>query len=152
MPKDGDIGGTIRCGGLQITFIWQADRYTHQIVSSTGCLRALADEADAETPVYTDLHQQGELLFVSGMSGDRHWSASVEPTAAGLVFDLACRTKSAADGIGVIYRGNGARAVTLADDRAPVTVETVGERQTISPLGPLPAPPLTLRLRYQISA
>lgn len=45
-------------------------------------------------PCFTELHQQGEMLFLTGADGPCHWSMSVESTQnSGIVFDVACRIK-----------------------------------------------------------
>ena len=48
-------------------------------------------------PCFTELHQQDDLLFLTGADGPCHWSMSVESQPAlerpGIVFDVACRIK-----------------------------------------------------------
>jgi hypothetical protein len=51
----------------------------------------------ASQPCFTELHQQGEMLFLTGADGPCHWSMSVESredsSGSRLFFDVACRMK-----------------------------------------------------------
>jgi hypothetical protein len=48
-------------------------------------------------PCFTELHQQGDMLFLTGADGPCHWSMSVESrqdsSGNSLLFDVACRIK-----------------------------------------------------------
>lgn len=48
-------------------------------------------------PCFTELHQQGDMLFLTGADGPCHWSMSVESrkdfSGSRLLFDMACRVK-----------------------------------------------------------
>ncbi|MEM6798519.1 MAG: hypothetical protein AAF589_03305 [Planctomycetota bacterium] len=96
----------LRSGSLALTFFWCADRYQHR-VSDGDSTRESVDSKALESPVYTDVHQQGDVLFASGLSGDSHWSASVQPEGVGFQFDVACRVKSEIPGPASLYRGHG---------------------------------------------
>ena len=150
MPKQGHIGGRLTSGDLVVEFVWADDRFAHTISQGDRTLAASTAEG-VETPVYQEVHQQGDLVFASGMSGDRHWSASVEPTDAGFLFDVACRAKSPAPEVGVVYDGAvfGIEADTNANE-APANVSTTGAIRVVQPAAPPGPPPVTVRFRYSV--
>lgn len=150
MPKDGEIGGRLTSDELVVEFAWQADRFTHTIVSSDRAIAAITAEG-VETPVYQEVHQQGDLVFASGMSGDRHWSASVEPIDGGFLFDVACRAKSPAGGLGVVYEGDALRIeADPKDPEAPANVSVTGGARVVVPLTAPRLAPVTVRFRYAV--
>jgi hypothetical protein len=58
----------------------------------TPVLESMSDSASQ--PCFTELHQQGEMLFLTGADGPCHWSMSVESRQdSDIVFDIACRIK-----------------------------------------------------------
>lgn len=150
MPKEGEIGAQLTSGAGDLAFCWNGDRFGHAI--NAGALVS-QQHADFETPVFQEVHQQGELVFASGMSGDRHWSASIEASEEGFLFDVACRCKTPAAAIGSAYRIKGQPAVHVIgkaiDDAAPPTIQTVDATLAIESR-PTVAPPATYRYRYAV--
>ncbi|TWU00169.1 hypothetical protein Pla108_11140 [Botrimarina colliarenosi] len=147
MPTEGETVAELVNGGLRLRFVWESDRLTQTLCHGETQLTSL-DQRAIETPVFIELHQQGELIFLSGQSGDRHWSASIEPDDEGFVFDLACRAKSRAEGLGVAYAGSpGLRILTDAEP-APQLLDGV---QTLAIEPPAGDPPYTARRRYRLA-
>ncbi len=150
MPLPNDL--TLESQGVRITFTWSDDRYTHCLTSTEGKLQSLED-LGIETPVFTDAHQQGDLLFLSGMSGDRHWSMSVEPTASGLAMDVACRVKSPVERIGSLYQQTGrikAVAEEIAGSRSSEIVSLEANRLQVTATTISSEPPVTIHYRFRI--
>ncbi|QDT70831.1 hypothetical protein MalM25_37870 [Planctomycetes bacterium MalM25] len=148
MPKEGDTGAKLTSGELTLEFIWRGDRFEHVIQRGEDSL-ASASAPGIETPVYQEVHQQGELVFASGMSGDRHWSASVEPIENGFVFDVACRIKSNVERLGVAYEGDGPLEAAPTDG-SELTNPTQGKHLITAP-SPSRDLPRTLRCCYRIN-
>lgn len=163
MPREGETGARLASSGYELVFAWSGDRFEHTVssgaASSPTAPRIALDSTthpDFETPVYQEVHQQGDLVFASGMSGDRHWSASIEATEDGFLFDVACRYKKPASAIGSAYKRSGTPALhvigkPIDDSRPPqlTTVETtisIESRPTRS--GDTPT---TCRFRYAIA-
>lgn len=114
---------TLENAGTRITFTWRKDRYTHRVETPRGALAA-AEHPEIETPVYTELHRQGDLTFLSGLSDDRHWSLSLEPSEAGFRCDAAVRARSPMTRVGSVYRSEQGHTTHEADgpfDDAPLT-------------------------------
>lgn len=153
MPIEGETGAQLVSGSAKLTFTWRGDRFEHTLESPQGRLIALSNAGGIETPVFTELHQQGDLLFASGMSGDRHWSASIEPIVGGFLLDVACRAKTLAEGLGVVYEGVGLWLESdPTDPDAPTNVAAAGDGQVVVPLAEHDSPPVTVRMRYRVVA
>ena len=105
--------------GLQITFIWQRDRFTHRILAvddkrEVVLLESLdgtsADQWPLSPPLQSLSVEQREagrqVALLVGMAGRSHWSLSVEtrPDERTLVFDAACRVHKPPDMLGSTYR------------------------------------------------
>jgi hypothetical protein len=105
--------------GLRVTFLWDEDRYGHEIAyldggSATVCLAVEAGREQDPWPTSPALQQlsfqdlepgrRGALLV--GMAGQSHWSQSVEADAAttSLAFDVACRVPRQPPWLGSSYR------------------------------------------------
>jgi hypothetical protein len=146
--------------GVRIVFRWIDDRFTHEVACSRHGVDLIETTADGiETPVFTDSQTQAGVLFLSGQSGDRHWSLSVESVDGGLALDVACRAKSPCLRLGSAYEA--------PHDRAVVTTEPAGKRPAASlvrvpasgknPAGlliegqPIAEAPATTRWRYCIT-
>lgn len=61
-----------------------------------------------ETPVLVEIHVQERVCYLTGMSGDRYWSMTVQeaeggPGQAFVEFDVACRAKSPLGTAGSVY-------------------------------------------------
>lgn len=143
---------TLQSQDITLTLQWSGDRYTHSVASKEGTLESCED-ARIETPVFTDAHQQGDLLFLSGMSGDRHWSMSVEPTATGLAMDVACRVKSPVERIGSLYQPTGKITVASEEiDNVPsCEIESLESGcLQITPTSISSESPMTIHYRYRV--
>jgi len=105
--------------GLRITFVWQEDRYGHEIAyiegENTSTLFVTEPgSARAPWPNSPPLQQINWLETVPGqrvgllvgMAGKSHWSLSVQADrhAIGLTLDVACRIQSRPDWLGSTYR------------------------------------------------
>lgn len=146
MPRAGETSGRIVNGELEIAFTWATDRYTHTILG-TGLRLEAAEAEGLDTPVFQEVHQQGEVLFLSGMSGGRHWSASVEPAGEGFAFDVACRVKAADQPAGSVYSGAGFQIEPIITDgkspeRDGLKILAASEKSEA---------PYTIRYRYRIT-
>lgn len=148
MPREGETGARLTSGPMELAFTWKGDRFLHKLRHGDDELAPIgADEL--ETPVYQEVHQQGDLVFASGMSGDRHWSASVEPVEGGFAFDVACRVKSPAESLGVAYEGGAKLRVE------PTDASTRTDDESTQLLRCQPAagePPYTVRCQYRVLA
>jgi hypothetical protein len=149
MPTDGDIVDELTSGRLRLRFVWNGDRLSHSVTDGVSALASL-DQTACETPVYVELHRQGDLVFLSGHSGDRIWSASIEPVEGGFLFDVACRAKSLAEGLGVAYEGPNRLLLSPQDETTRLSAITTCQLLVIPP--PTGTPPYTARCRYRISA
>ena len=148
MPSDGDIIDELTSGRLRLSFVWNGDRLSHSITDGVSTVHSL-DQTACETPVYVELHRQGDLVFLSGHSGDRIWSASVEPTTDGFLFDVACRAKSLAEGLGLAYEGPRRLRLSAEEEDAPAASIEGCQVLVIPP--PVGTPPYTARCRYRIT-
>lgn len=105
--------------GLRVAFIWDEDRYGHEIACLDGrsvvvCLAAETGREQDPWPASPALQQlsfhevepgrRGALLV--GMAGKSHWSQSVEVDAdtTSLTFDVACRVQAQPQWLGSRYR------------------------------------------------
>ncbi len=139
---------------VQVAFHWKVDRYEYTFSSGKYQLQAITDES-IETPVFTDLHQQDQLLFLSGMSDDRHWSMSIEPTDAGFALDIAVRAKSPIQKIGSVYESGTPKQWKLmgiaVDETSAPAVEILSDSKLcVVPLGEFNQAPVTVRYRYLV--
>ena len=137
--------------GITVAFDWAMDRYEMVIQSDTGTLKAVVSDT-VETPVFNDLLPQDDLIFLSGMSDDRHWSMSVEPIDGGFAFDIACRAKSAVNQIGSVLEGDSAafkiQGEAVKDAVAPTVTQT--DHAEIIAKANNSEPPLTVHYRFHV--
>jgi len=141
--------------GLQARFIWDRDRYRHQIeVVSPGVVRPLLqsiegrDQEDwpASPPIqHVNLctiqsdSQHGRVAMLSGAAGDSHWSICVtirDPYDTsvdfpdvdwGLVFDVACRVNRPPKRACSSYQALSAPvAISEKYNRAHIPADSVG--------------------------
>lgn len=149
MPKEGATGARLTNRGCELSFVWEADRFAHRVRDSLKSI----EHPDFETPIFQEVHQQGDLVFASGMAGDRHWSMSVEPCDDGFLFDIACRCKTPAAVIGSAYEKSGESGLHVIgkaiDDAAPPELTTIDATIAIV-TRPTVEPPATHRYRYAI--
>ena len=117
--------------GLRITFLWQEDRYGHEI--------AYVDDQTASTLLVTERESAGlpwpgspplqqiswletapgrRVALLVGMAGKSHWSFSVEADRGmvGLVLDVACRVQCQPEWLGSTYRCEHAVRRAAEDD------------------------------------
>lgn len=108
----------IEGGGFKVSFRRLADRYAHRIEWALGdggyaleSQEGTADEDWPPSPPLQELHFERrepgiQLALLVGRAGGSHWSASIEldPAAAKLTFDVACRVRSAPERLGSSYR------------------------------------------------
>jgi len=107
--------------GLRVTFIWEEDRFGHQIAclearAATVCLTAELGRGRDPWPASPALQQLSlaELqpgrpsALLVGMAGQSHWSQSVEadPATTSLTFDVACRVQREPRWLGSSYRAS----------------------------------------------
>jgi hypothetical protein len=147
MPNAGETVARLASGEVELCFTWEGDRLSHSITDGVSALQSL-DQTVFETPVYVELHRQGDLVFLSGHSGDRIWSASIEPVEAGFLFDVACRAKSLAEGLGIAYEGP--RRLRLSAENEDTPTASIEGCQVLVIQPPVGAPPYTARCRYRI--
>lgn len=105
--------------GLRVTFVWDEDRYGHEVACLDGrspavCLAAEMGREQDPWPASPALQQlsfhelkpgrRGALLV--GMAGRSHWSQCVEVDAdtTSLTFDVACRVQGQPQWLGSSYR------------------------------------------------
>lgn len=143
-----------KSAGIEVKFHWEGDRYQYAFSVGEKQLIAVPDET-IETPVFTDLHQQDDLLFLSGMSDDRHWSMSIEPSDEGFALDIAVRAKSSVSKIGSVYALTDAEAwrvtgVDVDKTSAPNVEPLETNKLSIRPLGDFNQSPITVRYRYLV--
>lgn len=148
MPNAGETVARLTSGEVELCFTWEGDRLSHSVTNGVSVLHSL-DQTACETPVYVELHRQGDLVFLSGHSGDRIWSASIEPVEGGFFFDVACRAKSLAEGLGLAYEGPNYFKVSPEAEDAPAAAIEGCQVLVIQP--PVGTPPYTARCRYRIT-
>lgn len=151
MPEERVIGGRLVCGDLTLEFVWFGEGFEH--VAQHGQNRLRSSQAPGyATPIYQEVHQQGELLFASGHSGHCHWSASFQPSDNGFLADVACRVlKDPTKAIGVAYLG-GTGVSVVPDDGSTLTEPDATSLLLTPPTPTTPngPPPFTVRCRYRI--
>ncbi|MEN1680363.1 MAG: hypothetical protein AAGJ46_12290 [Planctomycetota bacterium] len=153
MPEKDEF--VLEAGRLKITFHWKVDRFEHRISAGNETRRA-ATKPEYLAPVFTEVHQQGELLFLSGHGPGCHWSASVEAEEQAFLFDVACRAGKEVGEIGSGYVGDGLLVEPAKDVGAivlPGAQEVAGAPAwSIKPVASWSGFPGTLRYGYRISA
>jgi hypothetical protein len=110
---------TLSAGDLRVEFVRGADRYRHAIVEGAAeptrpllsSIEGLADDDWPASPPLQELHveKRGEgrkVALLVGRAGHSHWSLSVEVDGSQqtLLFDVACRSLAASDGLSSSYR------------------------------------------------
>lgn len=127
--------------GVRVEFHWSGDRYAHTIFAVAGdhAVPLLAsveggpDDLFPPSPSYSELHRQADTLYLGGATSAAYWSMSVEANEAELVFDVACRLKTAAPSLSSLYRPFNettieqvveAVVVSLPDTSCKVTIST----------------------------
>ncbi|QDU91706.1 hypothetical protein Pla175_51360 [Pirellulimonas nuda] len=144
----------VQSGHVELTLAWRDDRY-QQLLAAGDARRESELIKCLHSPVFTEVHQQGDLLFLSGADRDCHWSASIEPLPDGFLFDVACRVKAMRyGGIAAMYVGTGLafepaesgalapRVEGSADGACILIVALEASRTQVTP-------PCTVRFRYR---
>lgn len=127
----------IEGGGLRVVFRRLADRFAHRVewmacggvISLVESIEGTADEDWPASPPLQELHFQrraegNQLALLVGRAGASHWSMSIEldPAAAQISFDVACRVRAAPGRLGSRYR-----RLDIACDQA-----SAGQRNPLS--------------------
>jgi hypothetical protein len=170
------------------------DRYAHHVLLWHGdgeslLLRSDEGDARADWPPSPPLQQVtledrradgrvlllvGMVLLLVGMAGQSHWSLSVEAdaSATSLIFDVACRAKSAPGSLGSRYQcatparccadsqsaelslpGGACRIVgDRTSDATATSISLAEQTLTVQPVAGLTAPPSTVRWKYRIES
>lgn len=98
--------------GVRIAFSKQDDRFFHTVFGIRGdqsvpllnSVEGTPEDDEPPSPPYTELHQQGDLLFLSGATTKGHWSMSVQNAEHVILFDVACRMHSEVANLGSTYK------------------------------------------------
>ncbi|MGL4512422.1 MAG: hypothetical protein ACRCT8_04970 [Lacipirellulaceae bacterium] len=158
MAHDRDL--VLESDGVRIVFRWEDDRFTHEVCGSRHGADLVETTVEGmETPVFTDSQPQAGVLFLSGQSGDRHWSLSVEAVPGGLALDVACRAKSPCARLGSAYEALHERVLVTpepAGKRPAATLTQVAPkgtipRATLIEAQPITEAPATSRWRYRLT-
>lgn len=109
----------IEGGGLRVVFRRLSDRFAHRVewmdrggvIPLIESIEGAADEDWPASPPLQELHferREGgiQLALLVGRAGASHWSMSIEldPAAAKISFDVACRVRAAPGRLGSRYR------------------------------------------------
>lgn len=182
-------------GGMRIGFHWHRDRVAHTVGVLDGprldpflaSREGTPDELWPASPpfqeVHVEQHEGRQVALLVGRAGQCHWSGSVEidPEAAAVHFDIACRLKGAmvrrsenddllpiarsayqsmmtptCDGEGTVRVANGCAVLAIAsvaveDRSAPATMAVADSGFQIWIPPSIDPQPGTLRWRYTIS-
>jgi hypothetical protein len=98
---------------VRVEFTKTGDVISHTIflVDGSEKVSVLTSRINAPgLPCFTELHQQEDLLFLTGADGPCHWSMSVQARhdseRSEIVFDVACRNKEPALVLSTVYSGS----------------------------------------------
>lgn len=152
MPKEEKIGASVANGSAELRLVWQGDRYELVFTNEGAELRSVPSD-QYDTPVFTDAHQQGDLLFASGAEGARRWSMSVEPCGGGFLLDVACRvTEPVGRPAGSCFVGEGwvVQAVDGDESTTSRRQDSSESRCEVVPREPSAAPPYTVRYSCRV--
>lgn len=103
-------------------------------------------------PCFTELHQQGEMLFLTGADGPCHWSMSVESRQGSeIVFDVACRIKEPSLELSTEYSVFKRSGLRIAPYDESTQVEADDSSLRIASISTAPTTvPATVRWKYGI--
>jgi hypothetical protein len=145
---------------LRVTFDWRRDRFGHRIerldaqrlVPVLVSVEEAPDEAPPPSPPLQQLHIEDRpggtrVALLVGMSGQEHWSMSVEAPGHGtcLIFDVACRRSQIAVEPASCYRIAAADWTRLAVSPAGIVDVSEGWRLNTMAVGSEPAAALQVR-------
>lgn len=144
--------------GVRVEFWKQEDRFAHTIFGVSGgktvpwltSIEGTPDEFSPPSPPFAELHQQDDILFLSGATTLGHWSMCVQPVEGRLLFDVACRLKGEASSLGSSYQSLAANVAIEPEDgdlreREEDTLMIVPSTQTAI------TTPRTIQWRYSIA-
>jgi hypothetical protein len=141
--------------GVRVEFT-KVDRViSHTIyVVNDGEKTAVLESVSGNTtqPCFTEVHQQREMLFLTGADGPCHWSMSVESRQGSeIVFDVACRIKEPSLELSTEYsvRSTGAFSVEPFEG-TKVEVDDSSVRIASTIVAPTTAP-ATVRWKYGVA-
>ena len=104
--------------GLRVAFVWQADRYAHQVqylVDGRAAPLLISVEGTVQqrwppSPPFQQLSVEdrvdgSRVALLVGMAGKSHWSASIQATsdAPRIKFDVACLAREFPQRVGSSY-------------------------------------------------
>lgn len=151
----GPADHVLEAGRLRVTFYWKGDRFQHRITAGHKTRRS-ATGGTIRNPTFTEIHRQENLLFLSGNDHACHWSASVHPEDAAVVFDVACRASEDIGSIGSGYEGAGLFVEACRETDGCVLPGPDEVRAcpawSIQPRESWSDFPCTLRYRYRVAA
>jgi hypothetical protein len=125
----------IEGGGLRVVFQRLSDRFAHRVewmdrggvISLIESIEGDPEDAWPPSPPLQELHferREGgkQLALLVGRAGASHWSTSIEldPAAAQISFDVACRLRSESVRLGSSYRVRSAALDTLDPSEAGI--------------------------------
>jgi hypothetical protein len=146
--------------GVRVEFT-KVDRvisHTISLINADEKSAVLTSEINSPgQPCFTELHQQGDMLFLTGADGPCHWSMSVESRrtsseGGGLLFDVACRNKEPGLKLSTEYSvlsTGGERCIELYDEGTKVEIDASSVRISSSRTAPTTVP-ATVRWKYSI--
>jgi len=154
--------------GVRVEFQKCGDRFSHRLFSVSGAdiqpllesVEGTPEEIAPLSPPFAELHQQQDMLFLTGATTLGHWSMSVQAIEGRLLFDVACRIKAEASHLGSTYQTPVAQTPVAQPLATTSTVES--ENATITKPTPdtlliAPSPltaidfPTTIQWQYTIT-
>ncbi len=145
--------------GVRVEFQKTGDRFAHTILAVQNgkvtplltSIEGTPDDVAPPSPPFAELHQQGEIVFLSGATTLGHWSMSVEVADGRLLFDVACRLKKKPEWLGVTY--SVAEEGYLLEPDSPAQVTLQQGKQLVTPsMSAIPDFPATIQWRYTIAS
>jgi hypothetical protein len=144
--------------GVRVEFQKTGDRFAHTILAlqngkATPLLTSVEgtpDDVAPPSPPFSELHQQGEIVFLSGATTLGHWSMSVEVAEGRLLFDVACRLKKKPDGLGSTYRVAEGGYLLEPEESAKTTLQD-GTQMVTPSMSSDQNFPATIQWRYTIA-
>ncbi len=151
-----------------LTSATDEDRGQRPRLQQTQVLESIEGTPDQNwppSPPLQELHLESrpdgkQLALLVGMAGTSHWSMSVEfdPHAGRAIFDVACRVKREADGLGSCYQSIATDSQLTISPVKPavagsaVSLRWTGPRLEIHPISESLALPRTVQWRYCVAS
>lgn len=144
--------------GLRVIFVKQGDRFVHNVFRAQdgkslpllSSVEGTSEDLSPPSPPFAELHQQGEIIFLSGATTLGHWSASVCARENCLEFEVACRLKKPIARLGSTYKVLGDSYEVTSDNQTVAKCDPQSLR--IAPIANEDSSyPLTLQWRYGIA-